>query len=197
MNEDGNKATQRSLIKTDNIGLSMLSVLEIQWDGFLIEIMQTNMVLMDVCVPQKSLYCPRTCSRLHPVVYCHNIHLLIPFSKLYPFAFYQNSFFGKENYDKTRFCYEGIHNIGNSIQNITVVQWFVLSSCKRRVMSSTPNQCICPQTIVYAIYFAYRYFHDFGLGGGNCDGLILLFWRCFHYNIQPYIEVESFVRTDS
>ena len=29
---------------------------------------------------------------------------------------------------------------------------------------------------VYAIYFAYRYFHDFGLGGEICDCLILCFW---------------------
>ena len=35
--------------------------------------------------------------------------------------------------------------------------------------------------IVCAIYFTYRYFHDFGLGGEICDGLILQFLWCFHY----------------
>ena len=31
------------------------------------------------------------------------------------------------------------------------------------------------QITVYAIYFAYRYFCDFGLGGEICDGLISQF----------------------
>ena len=31
------------------------------------------------------------------------------------------------------------------------------------------------------IYFMYIYFHNFGLGGEICDGLISRFWGCFHY----------------
>ena len=37
---------------------------------------------------------------------------------------------------------------------------------------------------VFAIYFAYRYFCDFGLGGEICDGLISQFLRCFLYNMN-------------
>ena len=33
---------------------------------------------------------------------------------------------------------------------------------------------------VYAIYFVYRYFHDFGLGGQICDGFILRFFINSH-----------------
>ena len=39
---------------------------------------------------------------------------------------------------------------------------------------------VCMST-VYAIYFVYRYFCDFGLGGEIRDGLILQFLWCFHY----------------
>ena len=37
---------------------------------------------------------------------------------------------------------------------------------------------------VFAIYFAYRYFCDFGLGGEICDGLISQFLWCFLYNMN-------------
>ena len=44
-----------------------------------------------------------------------------------------------------------------------------------------------PLITVYAIYFAYRYFRDFGLGGQIS---IFLFYN------WPCIEVETFARTD-
>ena len=39
-----------------------------------------------------------------------------------------------------------------------------------------------PSYTVYAIIFAYRYFHSFGLGAEICEGLISRFFWCFHYN---------------
>ena len=53
------------------------------------------------------------------------------------------------------------------------------------------SQKLSTTATVYAIYFAYRYFHDFGLGGEIRD-----FSDVFITIKLPYMEVKIFVGTD-